>query len=199
MSRADKQEHLIDVAIDLFNKHGYHATGVDRIMEATGISKATLYRHFNTKDDLIVAALAKIDEGAREEMRTFVENASADPRERLLATFGQLEIWLEDQSFAGCPFMAAASEFGDDPNIVLQQVQMHKRLYLAFFEELTRAAKIPDPKTVARQFVMLHEGAVAFAQVLGAKGVAATARKAAEVILNGTPALAGMASQTSAS
>ena len=184
MSRADKQEHLIDVAIDLFNKHGYHATGVDRIMEATGISKATLYRHFNTKDDLIVAALAKIDEAAREEMRTFVENASADPRERLLATFGQLEIWLEDQSFAGCPFMAAASEFGDDPNIVLQQVQMHKRLYLAFFEELTRAAKIPDPKTVARQFVMLHEGAVAFAQVLGAKGVAATARKAAEVILD---------------
>ena len=184
MSRADKREHLIDVAIDLFNRHGYHATGVDRIMEATGISKATLYRHFNTKDDLIVAALAKIDEGAREEMRTFVENASADPRERLLATFGQLEIWLEDQSFAGCPFMAAASEFGDDPNIVLQQVQMHKRLYLAFFEELTRAAKIPDPKTVARQFGRLHEGAVAFAQVLGAKGVAATARKAAEVILD---------------
>lgn len=184
MSRADKREHLIDVAIDLFNRHGYHATGVDRIMEATGISKATLYRHFNTKDDLIVAALAKIDEAACEEMRTFVENASADPRERLLATFGQLEIWLEDQSFAGCPFMAAASEFGDDPNIVLQQVQMHKRLYLAFFEELTRAAKIPDPKTVARQFVMLHEGAVAFAQVLGAKGVAATARKAAEVILD---------------
>ena len=55
MSRTDKREHLIDVAIDLFNQHGYHATGVDRIMEATGISKATLYRHFNTMDDLIVA------------------------------------------------------------------------------------------------------------------------------------------------
>jgi AcrR family transcriptional regulator len=184
MPRTDKREHLIDVAIDLFNQHGYHATGVDRIMEATGISKATLYRHFKTKDDLIVAVLAKIDEAAREEMRAFVENASADPRERILATFSQLAIWLEDQSFAGCPFMAAASEFSSDPNVVLQQVQMHKRLYLAFFEELTRAGKIPDPKTVARQLVMLHEGAVAFAQVLGPKGVAANARLAAEAVLD---------------
>jgi len=184
MPRIDKREHLIDVAIDLFNQHGYHATGVDRIMEATGISKATLYRHFKTKDDLIVAVLAKIDEAAREEMRAFVENASADPRERILATFSQLAIWLEDQSFAGCPFMAAASEFSSDPNVVLQQVQMHKRLYLAFFEELTRAGKIPDPKTVARQLVMLHEGAVAFAQVLGPKGVAANARLAAEAVLD---------------
>ncbi len=184
MSRQDKREHLIDVAIELFNRHGYHATGVDRIMEATGISKATLYRHFKTKDDLIVAALSKIDEAAREDMRSFVERASADPRERLLATFGQLEVWLREHSFAGCPFMAAASEFGSEPNIVLQQVQMHKRLYLAYFEELARAAGTPDPRTAARQLVMLHEGAVAFAQVLGVKGAAETARKAAEAILD---------------
>lgn len=199
MSRTDKREHLIDVAIELFNQHGYHATGVDRIMEATGISKATLYRHFKTKDELIVAALARIDEAAREEMRAFVEKASADPRERLLATFSQLAIWLEDKSFAGCPFMSAASEYGGEANIVLQQVRMHKRLYLAFFEELTRAAKIPDPKTVARQLVMLHEGAVAFAQVLGSKGVAETARTAAQAIIDravhaatapGSPAIA---------
>lgn len=183
MSRQNKREQLIDVAIELFNSYGYHATGVDRIMEATGISKATLYRYFKTKDDLIVAALAKIDEASREEMRNFVESSSKDPRERLLATFGQLEFWLRDQSFAGCPFMAAASEFGSEPNIVLQQVQLHKRLYLAFFEELARAAAIPDPRTAARQLVMLHEGAVAFAQVMGAKGAAETARKAAEAIL----------------
>ena len=184
MRRDQKRGQLVDAATELFNKHGYHATGVDRIMAETGISKATLYRYFKTKDELIVAVLAKQDEAAREEMRAFVEKACADPRERLLATFSQLDLWLEDGAFSGCPFMAAASEFGEAPNLVLQQVQLHKRLYLAYFEELARAARLPDPRTVARQIVMLHEGAVAFAQVLGPKGAAATARRAAEAIID---------------
>ena len=183
MRRAEKREHLVDVAMQLFNKHGYHATGVDTILAEAGIAKTTLYRHFKTKDDLIVAVLAKVDEAAREEMRAFVEAASSDPEQRLLATFGQLDIWLQDCNFAGCPFVAAAGEFGEGPNVVLQQVLLHKRLYLAYFEELVRAANIADFKTVARQIVLLHEGAVAFAQVLGAKGVADTARKAAEVLI----------------
>ncbi len=184
MRRELKRGHLIDVAAELFNRHGYHATGIDRIMAATGISKATLYRHFKTKDELIVAVLARQDEAAREEMRSYVENASTVPRERLLATFGQLDVWLKACDFFGCPFMAAASEFSEGPNLVLQQVQIHKRLYLAFFEELVRAAQIPEPRTVARQIVMLHEGAVAFAQVFGAEGAAASARHAADVIID---------------
>lgn len=190
MPRADKRDQLIEVAADLFNRHGYHATGVDRIMEATGISKATLYRHFKTKDELIVAVLSKYDDASREEMRAFVEAATRDPVERLLATFAMLDIWLKDKSFRGCPFMAAASEFGTAPNIVLQQVMLHKRLYLAYFEELALAAGIRDYRTVARQLVMLHEGAVAFAQILGSKGMAESARQAAKVIIEKTLATA---------
>lgn len=184
MRRAEKREHLVDVAMQLFNKHGYHATGVDRIMAEAGIAKTTLYRHFKTKDELIVAVLAKVDEAAREEMRSFVEQAASDPRERLLATFSQLDIWLQDRSFSGCPFVAAAAEFGERPNVVLQQVMLHKRLYLAYFEELARAARLHDAKMVARQIVMLHEGAVAFAQVLGPTGVANAARQAAVAIID---------------
>ena len=190
MRRAEKKQYLIDTAIQLFNRHGYHATGIDRLMEETGIAKTTLYRHFASKEDLIIAALAKVDEQARDEMRAFVEAASDDPRERILATFGQLDIWLQDAEFKGCPFMAAAGEYGapggagvgaGDP--VFQQVLLHKRLYLAFFEELVRAARIPHAKTVAQQLVMLHEGAIAFAQVLGPNGVAVTARRAAERLI----------------
>lgn len=183
MSRAAKRDELIDAAIRLFNRHGYHATGVDRLMEETGIAKTTLYRHFASKEELIVAALAKVDEMARDEMRAFVEAASDDPRERVLATFGQLAIWLEDSDFKGCPFVAAAGEYGSATDPVFQQARLHKRLYLAYFEELVRAARIADPKTVARQLVMLHEGAVAFAQVLGADGVAEDARAAAERLI----------------
>ena len=183
MKRAEKKEYLIDTAIRLFNRHGYHATGVDRLMEETGIAKTTLYRHFPSKEDLIVAALAKVDEQARDELRSFVEAASHDPVERLLATFDQLDIWLTDCEFKGCPFVAAAAEFGSPADPVFQQVRLHKRLTLAYFEELVRAAGLAAPKQVAAQIVMLHEGAIAFAQVLGAEGVAATAKGAARRLI----------------
>lgn len=184
MSRAAKRDDLIDAAIRLFNRHGYHATGIDRLMEETGIAKTTLYRHFGSKEELIVAALARIDEAARDELRAFVEAASDDPVARILATFGQLDIWLRDPEFKGCPFAAAAAEFGDATNDpVFQQVRLHKRLTLAYFEELVRAARIPDPRRVARQIVMLHEGAIAFAQVLGPDGAADDARRAAERLI----------------
>ena len=179
MRRAEIRDHLLDTAIRLFNRHGYHATGVDRLIDETGIAKTTLYRHFGSKEDLIVAALAKVDEQARDEMRAFVEAASDDPRERILATFDQLAIWLADCEFKGCPFVAAAAEFGQPSDPVFQQARLHKRLYLAYFEELVRAAGIAEPKRIAQQLVMLHEGAVAFAQVLGSQGVAANARSAA--------------------
>ena len=183
MSRAAKRNELLDAAIRLFNRHGYHATGVDRLIEETGIAKTTLYRHFGSKEELIVAALERIDEAARDEMRAFVEAASDDPRERILATFGQLAVWLEDRDFKGCPFVAAAGEFGSPTDPVFLQVRLHKRLYLAFFEELVRAARIPDVKRIARQLVMLHEGAVAFAQVMGPTAVADDARAAAERLI----------------
>jgi len=183
MARPAKREDLIDAAIRLFNRNGYRATGVDRLMEETGIAKTTLYRHFKSKEELIIAALARIDDEARDEMRTYVEAASDDPRERILATFGMLDTWLRNSDFKGCPFMAAASEFGDRTDPVFQQVRLHKRLYLAYFEELVRAARIADPARVARQLVILHEGAVAYAQVMGPDGVAEDARRAAELLL----------------
>lgn len=191
MPRSAIRDQLVDTAIRLFNRHGYHATGVDRLMEETGIAKTTLYRHFRSKEDLIVAALAKVDEQSLDEMRAFVEAATGDPHQRILATFDLLALWLEDAEFKGCPFVAAAAEYGEpgeplDP--VFQQARLHKRLLLAYFEELVRLARIPDPKPVAQQLMMLHEGATAVAQVLGRAGVAVNAKAAAARLIGLDPA-----------
>src|SRR6187551_982321 len=99
MPRPAKRDELLDAAIRLFNRHGFRATGVDRLMEETGIAKTTLYRHFATKEDLIVAALSRIDELARDDLRAFVEAASDNPTERILAAFDWLEPWLEHEEF----------------------------------------------------------------------------------------------------
>ena len=187
MPRPAKRDELIDAAIRLFKRHGYRATGVDRLMEETGIAKTTLYRHFATKEELIVAVLARVDELAREDLRGFVEAASDDPRERILATFGWLDRWLKKVEFKGCPFVAAAAEYPDPTDPVFQQVRLHKRLTLAYFEELVRAARIAHPKSVARQLLMLQEGAVAYAQVLGPEGAATEARDAASQLIGSPP------------
>lgn len=184
MKRAEKREHLIQVAAALFNRHGYHGAGVDRVIAEAGIAKTTLYRHFRSKEELIVAALQRVDGEFREAMRMFVEARSPDPAGRLLATFDFLESWFADKNFHGCPFISAASEFGDRTNPVFQEVLMHKRLVVAYFEELARAAGSSDPKRLADEINLLHEGATAVAQVTGATEAALQARRVAEKLIH---------------
>ncbi len=108
MRRSEIREHLLETALRLFNQHGYHATGVDLIIADAGVAKTTLYRHFENKEDLILAALERRDEEDRNAMRAFVEQHASDPVERLLTTFDFLETTVRDKQFRGCMFMSAA-------------------------------------------------------------------------------------------
>jgi len=178
MKRAEKREHLIEVAAELFNRFGYHAAGVDRVIAEAGIAKTTLYRHFPSKEDLIVAVLKRIDEQFRDDMRASVDRAARDPKQKLLATFDFLEAWFKDKSFYGCPFISAASEYCERGSPVFQEVSIHKRLLVAYFEELARAANLDQPQRVAEEINLLQEGAIAVAHVTGDWK---TARKAKDV------------------
>ena len=185
MKRPDKHDHLLDKAIELFSRRGFHGTSIDAIVAETGIAKTTIYRHFETKEDLIVAALRRTDEEFRLQMRTFVEAASADPTERIFASFDFLEVWFQSNSFYGCPFLSAASEYVEQTDLVFQEARLHKRLMVAYFEELARAASLADPVDVAKRINLLQEGAVASAQITGEPSEARMAKHlAAELILN---------------
>ena len=185
MRRAEKKDYLLEEAIRLFNRYGYHAMGVDRLMAETGIAKTTLYRHFGSKEGLILAALAKVDEVSRDELRAFVEKTSDDPVKRVLAIFDQLAIWIADPEFKGCPFIAAAGEFCAPSDPVLQQARQHKRLTLAYIDDLVRAARLAEPKRLSQQLTMLLEGALAYAMMIGPEGVAANSKRAAERLVSG--------------
>ncbi|MBW9063079.1 TetR/AcrR family transcriptional regulator [Rhizobium herbae] len=165
MRRSEIRDHLLDTALRLFNQHGYHATGIDLIIAEARVAKTTLYRHFETKEDLILAALERRDEEDRNAMRAFVEQHTSDPVERLLATFDFLETALSDKQFRGCIFVSAAGEHKDGANPVFRAALMHKRLVLAYFEELAHAARFAGPKRIATEINLLHEGAMAVAQM----------------------------------
>ncbi len=179
MKRAEKRAHLINVAAEIFNRSGYHAAGVDQVIAESGIAKTTLYRHFRSKDDLIVAVLARIDEQFREDMRAAVDGLAADPAAKLLATFDFLEAWFASKTFRGCPFISAAREYGERTNPVFQESATHKRLVLAYFEELAYAAGYGDARKIAREINLLHEGATAVAHITGSSEAAAMAKEMA--------------------
>ena len=184
MKRAQKREHLIGVATELFNRLGYRATGIDQVIAEAGVAKTTLYRHFKSKDDLIVAVLRQVDETFRDDMRTTVDQNAAKPRDKLLATFDYLEHWFKSDAFYGCPFVSAAGEFGEKNSLVFQEAATHKRLVKAYFEELARAASFRQARQLAEQINLLHEGAIAEAHLSGNPQVAQKAKAIATLLLD---------------
>lgn len=183
MPRPPKKSQLLEAAIQHFNRNGFHATGIDTILEHSRVAKNTLYRHFPTKEALIVEALRVIDDRFRNNMREHVDQAGT-PREKLLATFDYLEQWFSGSGFYGCPFMSAVSEYCDPEHAINQEASMHKHLVTAYFEELARAAGYESPREVAEKISLLHEGATAIAHVTGSAESARLARRMADALLD---------------
>jgi len=183
MKRAEKRGHLLDVAAELFNRFGYRAIGIDQVIEASGVAKTTLYRHFGSKEDLIVAVLERMDERFRDDMRLYVERHASEPVQRILATFDFLADWFGNPRFYGCPFINAAGEYSERTSRVFHAVILHKRLMVAYFEELARAAHMLEPKRVAEEVNLLHEGAIAVAHITGDPATALKARNVARRVV----------------
>ena len=85
-----RRDHLVDTALEMFCRDGFHATGIDKILAHAGVAKMTLYNHFRSKDELILAALRRRDEKFRNWFMRAVERLGKTPRNRLLAIFDAL-------------------------------------------------------------------------------------------------------------
>src|SRR3954469_3329777 len=106
------RERLVAAAGGLFYRNGFGAVGVDRVIAAAGVTKTTFYKHFEGKDDLMVAAVRRRDEwesGAWD--RAVRKLAGDDPAGRLLAMLDVMDIWFNDPDFRGCLFLNTAAEF----------------------------------------------------------------------------------------
>ncbi|WP_108661360.1 TetR/AcrR family transcriptional regulator [Acuticoccus kandeliae] len=191
MRRSEIRDHILDTAFTLFNEHGFAATGVDLIVARSGVAKTTLYRHFPTKEELIVATITRQDERVRDSMRAFVKAHAKSPGDAIPATFDWLAQWFADDGFRGCLFLAAAAEHTDIKNSIFHAAQMHKRLTLAYLEELAHAAGYTDAKRIAAEIAMLHEGATAVAQFNRDPATALSAKAAALRLLAAEPVAAG--------
>lgn len=183
-----RRDELVDTALRLFYEGGFNATGIDKILAEAGVAKMTLYKHFRSKDELIIAVLHRRDEQFRNWLMGEMEKASANPRERLLAMFDALEEWFQGRAFkgmafSGCAFINAASEFSDQNHPAHRAAAEHKLRIVEYLERLCTEAGARDPRALAQQLALLKEGAIVTAQVCGMPGSAGTARSMAENLL----------------
>ncbi|WNO09299.1 TetR/AcrR family transcriptional regulator [Teredinibacter sp. KSP-S5-2] len=177
MPAVSKREHIVTTALNLFYKNGFNATGVDTIIAQAGVSKKTLYNHFRTKDELILATLRKRDELFRNFFMREVEKKEKTARGRLLAIFDMVDNWFKSDDFAGCMFINASAEFGaaDNPNHIF--CAEHKRLMLDYIRDLASQAAASNPDQLADQLNLLIEGAIVCAHVMGDKEAALKAKE----------------------
>ncbi|MAS43109.1 MAG: TetR family transcriptional regulator [Rhodobacteraceae bacterium] len=183
-----RRDHLIETALRMFYAGGFNATGIDRILAESGVAKMTLYKHFRSKDELILAALHRRDEQFRNWLMGEMERASHDPAARLLAMFDALAIWFRGEAFkgmgfSGCAFINAASEFAAPDHPAHRAAAEHKLRIVDYLERLATEAGAADPRALAEALALLKEGAIATAQVRGMPEAAATARRIAEGLI----------------
>jgi len=169
------QERILKTADSLFYGEGIRAVGVDTIASEVGISKRTLYNYFPSKDDLIVAYLA------RRLRPTAV--SELPPAEQILGNFDQLERSLADDGFRGCPFVNAVAELKEPGHAANKIALAFKDQSRTWFRELLSRLEIANPESLAMQLMLLVDGAIAAAVVRRDPKMARTAREAARVLL----------------
>jgi len=184
MTAATTRERLISVAVELFYRHGFQAVGLDRILEGVGITKTAFYKHFESKDDLIVAVLEKRDgDDIAMMIRYMHEKGGNDPRARLLAMFDHLDDWFSDPEFRGCLFMNAATEFPTSSDPIHRAAAAHGEHIAEIVHTALVQLGAADPARLTRQVMLLFAGAIAARHVNGELDAAASARSAAEALL----------------
>jgi len=177
------RERILQTAAELFYRDGYGAVGVDTIIAQAGVAKTTLYRHFPSKDELIVAYL----ERSNERFWAWFEHAITNGRSaraKLMALFDAVAKLAASPACLGCTFQAAASEFPSHEHPGHRVAIEHKQAVLDRLRELARDAGATEPQRLARELLLVMDGAWAAARMFGPDSPAATAPQAAAALLN---------------
>ncbi|AOS62835.1 transcriptional regulator, TetR family [Actinoalloteichus hymeniacidonis] len=154
------RDRVLDVATVLFYRDGIRAVSADKLIAEVGISKVTFYRHFPTKDDLVVAYLQQRSDIEREGLTRIRRELADDPMAMLRAYTVALGEVSCAPGFRGCPFINAAAEFADPDHPVRVTVAEHRRWFSSEIREILAELGVTDVGSVAEQLILLRDGAM---------------------------------------
>jgi AcrR family transcriptional regulator len=176
---SEARQRILETADRLFYQEGIRAVGIDRIIAEAGVAKMSLYKHFPSKDDLILAVLKHQEEGVLGFLRSAMERHGKKAKNPLRAFFAALKDWFEAPGFRGCPFQNAAAELADPRHPGTEFARGHKQRFNEFLRGLVEATVGKAAARIAPAVTILVEGAIATAVIQGNPDAADVARDAA--------------------
>jgi AcrR family transcriptional regulator len=182
-ARADSaRDRILETAFRLFYARGVRGVGVDAVIAESGVAKATLYKHFRRKDDLVLAYLDKVDRAWRGQLESAAEAAGPDPREQLVGMFDALTVACRQDGFRGCAFINTASEAETGTDVHARTVE-HKAAVRAWVRDLADLAGATDPDELARSLTLLLDGGLSSGVLDADPRSAVAAKRAARTLV----------------
>ena len=176
------RERILEAAFALFYAHGIRGVGVDAIIARSGVAKATFYKHFPSKDDLVMAYLDRADEAWLGALQAAATAAGPEPRDQLAGMFDALVSACRRDGFHGCAFINTAAEAVPGTEIHTRTVA-HKQAVRDWVGGLAAASGAKDPGELARELTLLLDGGLAAGVLDGDPVAADAARRAAHTII----------------
>ena len=177
------RQRILDTAFALFYAHGIRGIGVDRIIAESAVAKATFYKHFPAKDDLVLAYLDTVDDTWTAQLRAAAEAAGPEPADQLVGMFDALASACRRDGYRGCGFINAAAE-NEAGTAVHERTVAHKDAVRAWVRGLAEDAGAADPDGLARTLTLLLDGGLASGSVDGGPDAPLAAREAARVLVD---------------
>lgn len=181
--RKSVYERILNTASDLFYREGIRNVGIDRIIAESGVAKMSLYNHFKSKDALIEAWLRQQDQQWCEWLKTTIKQRTSNPSKQLLTIFDALREWFEGPDFRGCAFINASVELANPDHPGHRVALEHQQSIYNYILSLAQAAEISSPEQLARQLLLLVQGAIVVAMMEGSWSTASQAKKAAAMLI----------------
>src|SRR6478609_989798 len=178
------RERILETAFSLFYARGIRAVGVDLIVAESGVAKATFYKHFPAKDDLVVAYLDKVDGIWTGQLRQAAQAAGDAPAAQLVGLFDALGTACRREGYRGCAFINAAAESQPGTPVHDRTVE-HKAAVLSWVRELAEQAGAPDPDGLSRTLTLLLDGGLASGSLDARPDAPRAAKAAAEALVSG--------------
>lgn len=178
------RQRLVDTALRHFYRDGFRNVGIDRILGEVGISKTAFYKHFDSKDALMLAVLEAQNIWLQETFRTLVrEQGGQSPLAQLHALLDVVERIIESDEFQGCIFVNAAMEFPLAHEPAHQAAAQNKAAIEQLVFELATQAGMTSPRQFAQQLCLVFEGTYVTRQVTGNKQTIEIARRVADMLI----------------
>lgn len=153
------RQRIVEASAKLFYGRDSNAVGVDRVCEVANVSKRTLYKHFSTKDLLVMAAIESLGDAG---YNGFTNLDSTDPSERITYIFKQFELNAENPDFYGCVLMNTSIELRGTDAKAKNVARKVKDDLLNYFEQQATLLGAKNPSELAEQLLLLFDGCSAW-------------------------------------